>query len=164
MSSGSSEPDQRKFTLDDLQIVSLRTASWHSTARRLRSEAALRQFVVRHAQSLFQTAVLAAEFPIRVDGNARIDALAIDAAPRPVVIEFKRLATGTAICRGLSYFDWLARHQGKFIELVMDRVSADAARRVDWSSPRVLCVAGQVGEREEAVARQVGRPIEFIGL
>jgi hypothetical protein len=124
----------------------------------------LRRFVVRHAQNLLRLSVVASEHPIHTNGDARIDALAIDRARRPVIIEFKRVATGTAICQTLFYLDWLTSHRDHFSALVMNHLGAAAARRIDWSAPRIVCIAEAIGEREEAVARQVGKPVELIVL
>jgi hypothetical protein len=132
--------------------------------RSFRSEGELRRFVVRHARPLLHVAVLASEFPVHGDGDARIDAVTMDSTHRPVIIEFKRVASDTAICQGLYYLDWLTHHRERLTELVAERIGPRAARRIDWSAPRVLCIAEASSEREEAVARQIGRQVELIAV
>jgi hypothetical protein len=44
----------------------------------------------------------ASEYPIQADGEARVDALALDPVHRPVILEFKRVASETASCRAPS--------------------------------------------------------------
>ncbi len=62
------------------------------------------------------------------------------------------------------YLDWLVRHRDVFACLVMDQLGTSMARRIDWSAPRLLCIAEEVSEREEAVARQIGRQVELLAL
>jgi hypothetical protein len=134
------------------------------TARRFRSEADLRRFVTRHAPTLLGVTVLASEYPIATDGGGRIDALALDERDRPVVLEFKRSASGTAICQGLYYLDWIESHRDAFSLLVVSRFGPKVATRVAWGAARLLCLAEEIGEREEAVARQIGRTVELLAV
>jgi hypothetical protein len=151
--------------VDDVRVLSLNLGRTTGAALRpFRSEAQLRRFVVRHARALLNITILAVEYPIHTDGDARIDALALDAAHRPVIIEFKHVATGSAICQGLYYLDWLTSHRATFAEIVSDRFGTGTAHRLDWSAPRLLCIAEAIGEREEAVGRQVGGNVELIAL
>ncbi|MDP9366675.1 MAG: hypothetical protein M3Q03_00115 [Chloroflexota bacterium] len=151
--------------MDELRVFSLRAGPGRrATPRPFRTEAELRRLVVRHASTLLNLTILATEYPIASDGAGRIDALGIDDHHRPVVLEFKRAATGGAICQALYYLDWLVSHRDVFACLVMDHLGASSARRIDWSAPRLLCIAEEVSEREEAVARQIGRQVELLGL
>ncbi len=151
--------------MDDLRIFALRAGPGRRvTARPFQTEAELRRLVVRHAPTILDLTILATEYPIASDGTGRIDALGIDADHRPVVLEFKRAATGGAICQALYYLDWLLSHRDVFACLVLDRLGARTARRIDWSTPRLLCIAEEVSEREEAVARQIGRRVELLGV
>ncbi len=151
--------------MDDLRIFALRAGPGRrAIARPFRTEAELRRLVVRHASTLLDLTVLATEYPIASDGAGRIDALGIDTDHRPVVLEFKRAATGGAICQALYYLDWVLSHRDVFACLVMDQLGAPTARRIDWSTPRLLCIAEEVSEREEAVARQIGRQVELLGV
>ncbi len=151
--------------MDDLRIFALRAGPGRrAIARPFRTEAELRRLVVRHASTLLDLTVLATEYPIASDGAGRIDALGIDTDHHPVVLEFKRAATGGAICQALYYLDWLLSHWDVFARLAMDQLGAPTARRIDWSTPRLLCIAEEVSEREEAVARQIGRRVELLGV
>ncbi len=151
--------------MDELRIFSLRAGlGRRATPRPFRTETELRRLVVRHAPTLLDLTILATEYPIASDGAGRIDALGIDDYHRPVVLEFKRAATGGAICQAFYYLDCLLAHRETFARLVMDRLGANSARRIDWAMPRVLCIAEEVSEREEAVARQIGPRVELLGV
>lgn len=136
----------------------------HTSHCKFRSEAHFRRFVVRHAQLLLDVNVIASEYPINFNGGGRIDALGIDSTGNPVVIEFKRSANGTATCQGLCYLDWLERHRDIFSVLVLERLGQRVAARIRWVSPRIICLAEEIGEREEAVARQIGRAVDLLQL
>jgi RecB family endonuclease NucS len=127
-----------------------------------RSEVELRRFVVRHAPTLIGMTVLASEYPIVTNGGGRIDALGLDARDGPIVVEFKRTATGVTICQGLYYLDWLEQHRDVFTALVANQMGTRAASRISWNAARLMCVAEEIGHREEAVARQVGRNVELL--
>lgn len=129
---------------------------------RFRSEADLRRFVVRHAETLIGVTILASEYVIATNGHGRVDALGIDRTGSPVVIEFKRSASGTAICQGLYYLDWLDSHRNLFSMLVMEKLGQNEATKIAWETPRLVCLAEEIGEREEAVARQIRRTIELL--
>lgn len=132
--------------------------------RPFRSESELRRFAIRHADQLLGLSVMASEYPISTNGGGRIDALGIDRAGVPAVVEFKHAASGTAICQGLYYVDWLESHRELFAVMVLKRLGEKAATKIAWGSPRLLCVAEDIGEREEAVARQIGRAVELVQL
>lgn len=149
--------------MDDIRIMTITRGRARTVpARPFRSEEQLGRFVVRHARALLGLTVLATEYPIDRNGGGRIDALAIDRERTPVILEFKQAACGTALCQGLVYLDWLERHRDAFTALVERRLGKSVASRVSWCRPRLLCVAGEISSREEAVARQVGRVVELI--
>jgi hypothetical protein len=129
--------------------------------RTFRSESELRRFAIRNAGPLGLT-VLASENPISTNGGGRIDAIAIDRAGVPAVVEFKHAVSGTAICQGLYYVDWLESHRDLFAVMVLERLGEKAATKIAWGSPRLLCVAEETGDREEVVARQIGRAVELV--
>src|SRR4051812_41281271 len=110
-------------------------------SRPFHSEAELGRFVMRHAGSLLGVTILASEYPISTNGGGRIDALGIDRTSAPVVIEFKRVASGTTIAQGLYYLDWLESHRDLVAMLVMERLGQQAATKLAWTTPRLICVA-----------------------
>ena len=101
------------------------------------SESDLRRFAERRLESVLNLRLIASEIPID-DGH------------RPVVIEFKREATGSTIGQALAYVDWLLAHQDAVALRVARVLGINEADRLDWSAPRLLCVAEGFGLREEA--------------
>jgi predicted transport protein len=64
--------------------------------------------------------------------------------------------------QGLFYLDWLMDHKGDFQVLVMDRLGADVAQTIEWSGPRLLCIAGDFTKYDEHAVQQINRNIELI--
>ena len=56
--------------------------------------------------------------------------------------EYKRALNENVINQGLFYLDWLLDHKADFKLLVMDQFGADAVAQIDWTAPRLLCIAG----------------------
>ena len=79
---------------------------------------------------------LATEYSTSFGG--RIDTLGIDKSGSPVVIEYKRNQNDNVINQGLSYLRWLLDHKADF-EILCRNKKKDI--EIDWTSPRVICVA-----------------------
>jgi predicted transport protein len=62
----------------------------------------------------------------------------------------------------LFYLDWLLDHQAEFKLLVMERLGADAAKQIDWTNPRLVCVAGDFTRYDEHAVRQNNHNIELV--
>lgn len=86
--------------------------------------------------------------------GGRIDTLGIDKNGSPCIIEYKKNQNDNVINQGLSYLRWLLDHKADFERLVENNLpksysdsrityngSADGKIKVDWDSPRVICIA-----------------------
>ncbi len=79
---------------------------------------------------------LATEYSTSFGG--RIDTLGIDKNGSPLIIEYKRNQNDNVINQGLSYLRWLLDHKADFEILCRNKkIEVD----IDWTSPRVICVA-----------------------
>lgn len=79
---------------------------------------------------------LATEYSTSFGG--RMDTLGIDKNGSPVIIEYKRNQNNNVINQGLSYLRWLLDHKADFEVLCRNKkIEID----IDWTSPRVICVA-----------------------
>jgi predicted transport protein len=94
--------------------------------------------------------------------GGRIDTLGLDEDNCPVIIEFKRAVNENVVSQGLFYLDWLLDHRRDFQWLVMETLGADAARNVDWSAPRLICIAGDFTRYDQHAVKQIARNIELI--
>ena len=86
--------------------------------------------------------------------------LGLDENGSPVIFEYKRALGESVINQGLFYLDWLLDHKAEFESLVSRRWGLDAS--VDWSSPRLICVAGEFTRYDEYAIRQINRNIELV--
>ena len=50
----------------------------------------------------------------------------------------------------------------EFQWLVMEKLGAEIAKQVDWSAPRLLCIAGDFSRYDEHAVKQIARNIELI--
>lgn len=53
-------------------------------------------------------------------------------------------------------------HQGAFAMLVMDRLGAEVMKDIEWSNPRLICIAGYFTKYDEYAVKQINRNIELI--
>ena len=97
----------------------------------------------------------------RVHGG-RIDTLGIDENGCPVIIEYKRAVRENVVNQGLFYLDWFLDHRDEFKLLVMEQQGKDAARNIDWSAPRLICVASDYRRYDEHAIRQINRNIDLV--
>lgn len=94
--------------------------------------------------------------------GGRIDTLGLDENNSPVIIEYKRAVNENVINQGLYYLDWLLDHRAEFELMVMREYGADVSNAIDWSAPRLLCIAGDFKKHDEHAVRQINRNIELI--
>lgn len=73
--------------------------------------------------------------------GGRIDTLGLDKDGSPVIIEYKKSQNENIINQGLSYLKWLLDHKDSFEKLVSQKLKNTSAPRINWDSPRVICVA-----------------------
>ena len=91
-----------------------------------------------------------------------MDTLGIDENGAPVIIEYKKATNANVINQGLFYLDWLLDHRGDFELLVTKKIGAVKAASIDWTSPRLLCIAGDFSKYDLHAVGQMQRNIELI--
>jgi RecB family endonuclease NucS len=90
----------------------------------------------------------------------RIDTLGLDENDCPVIIEYKRSTGENVINQGLFYLDWLMDHQAEFKLLVLERHGKAVADAIDWSSPRLVCIAADFTRYDAHAVQQINRNID----
>lgn len=114
----------------------------------------------RNLEVLLGVRFLASEF--QTSNGGRMDTLGIDENGCPVIIEYKRDRNENVINQGLFYLDWLMDHRGDFEVLVRDTLGKSVADTIEWSAPRLICIAGDFTRYDEHAVKQMGRNIELI--
>src|SRR5690349_12075373 len=115
-----------------------------------------------HLESFLGVRFVASEYATGKTHGGRIDTLGLDDNNCPVIIEYKRSLNENVINQGLYYLDWLMDHKAEFTLLVMKRLGAVVAEQVEWSSPRLLCIAGDFTKFDEHAVQQINRNIELL--
>jgi predicted transport protein len=123
-------------------------------------EKSLQNIFEKNLEAFLGIAFLASEFATTNGG--RMDSLGIDENLCPVIIEYKRATNENVINQGLFYLDWLMDHRAEFKLLVMDRLGKEKADKIEWSAPRLVCIAGDFTKYDEHAVRQMNRNIELI--
>ncbi|WP_019644807.1 DUF5655 domain-containing protein [Novispirillum itersonii] len=125
-------------------------------------EKSLQTLIERHLETFLGVRFLASEYSTGRDHGGRMDTLGIDENGCPVIIEYKRASNENIINQGLFYLDWLMDHKKDFEWLVMETYGKEAAASVEWSSPRLLCIAGDFTRYDIHAIKQINRTIELI--
>ncbi|MCP4601593.1 MAG: DUF91 domain-containing protein [Proteobacteria bacterium] len=125
-------------------------------------EKSIQNLIEKHLVSFLGVRFLASEYSTGKKHGGRIDTLGIDENGCPVIIEYKRALNENVINQGLFYLDWLLDHKAEFKLLVMDKLNKEAADGIEWSSPRMLCIAGDFTKYDVHAVKQINRNIELI--
>jgi predicted transport protein len=122
-------------------------------------ERSLQLLFEKNLEALLGVRFLASEF---VTEGGRMDTIGIDENGSPVIIEYKRATNENVINQGLFYLNWLMGHRKDFEWLVLQRFGMEEAQKVDWSGPRLICIAGDFTKYDEHAVRQMDRNIDLI--
>jgi predicted transport protein len=125
-------------------------------------EKSLQSLVERHLDAFLSVRFLDTEYSTGKTHGGRIDTLGIDEDDSPVIIEYKRATNENVINQGLYYLDWLMDHKAEFQLLVQKRLGQQAADNIEWSTPRLICIAGDFTKYDEYAVQQINRNIELL--
>jgi predicted transport protein len=125
-------------------------------------EKPLQTLIENNLEPLLGIRFLATEYSTGKTHAGRIDSLGLDENDCPVILEYKRSMSENVINQGLFYLDWLMDHQAEFKLLVMDKLGKNAADRIDWSAPRLVCIAADFTKYDAHAVQQINRNIELI--
>jgi predicted transport protein len=125
-------------------------------------EKPLQTLIEKNLDPLLGIRFLATEYATGRTHGGRIDTLGLDENHCPVILEYKRSVGENVINQGLFYLDWLMDHQAEFKLLVMETLGKAAADQIDWSAPRLVCVAADFTKYDGHAVQQINRNIELI--
>ena len=123
-------------------------------------EKSLQDIFENNLEELLGVRFLASEF--RTTNRGRMDTLGIDENNCPVIIEYKRSTNENVINQGLFYLDWLMDHRADFRLLVLDKFGKEVSDQIEWSAPRLICIAGDFTKYDTHAVNQMNRNIELI--
>jgi predicted transport protein len=147
--------DLKLFRIDGGKAVELLGAA-------LAVEKPLQVLIESNMEVLFGVRFVASEHSTGKKHGGRIDSLGLDENGSPVIFEYKRSVNENVINQGLFYLDWLLDHRAEFELLVMKRFGHEEAEQIDWSIPRLVCVASDFTRYDEHAIAQINRSIELV--
>ena len=128
--------------------------------RAVKLEKKLQNMMETHLEAFLSIRFVASEYSTGKTHSGRIDTLGLDENNCPVIIEYKRSSNANVINQGLFYLDWLMDHQAEFELLVMNTLGGDI--EIDWSAPRLLCIAEDFNKYDAHAIQQINRNIELL--
>ncbi|WP_435185131.1 DUF5655 domain-containing protein [Halobellus sp. EA9] len=123
-------------------------------------EKEVQNLIEANLEELLGITFLESEYSTGEKHGGRIDTLGLDENNSPVIVEYKKTQNQNVINQGLYYFDWLVDHKAEFENLVHDKTTSD--REVDWSSPRLVCIAPDFTKYDSHAVEQIGQNIELM--
>jgi len=149
--------------MSDIKLFRMHNGSVHELqGTSIAIEKTLQTLIENNLEVFLGVRFLATEHSTGKTHGGRIDTLGIDEDGSPVIIEYKRAVNENVINQGLFYLDWLMDHKGEFELLVMKKLDKEAADSIDWSAPRLLCIASDFTKFDEHAIQQINRNIELI--
>lgn len=125
-------------------------------------EKPLQTLIERNLETLLGIRFVASEYVTGKTHGGRIDTLGLDENHCPVIIEYKRSQSENVINQGLFYLDWLMDHRAEFKLLVLECFGKAAADAIDWSGPRLICIAANFTKYDAHAVQQINRQIELV--
>ncbi|HUU30086.1 MAG TPA: DUF5655 domain-containing protein [archaeon] len=147
--------DIKLFRIDKNQVSEL-------AGRSVAVEKSLQDQIEKYMDTFLGVTFLVSEYSTGKVHGGRIDTLGIDENGCPVIIEYKRATNQNVINQGLFYLDWLLDHRGDYELLVLEKCGKEVSKKIDWSSPRLICIAGDFTKYDQYAVQQINRNIELI--
>ena len=122
-------------------------------------EKELQNIIEKNMYDFFAVRFLQSEYRIE---NGRMDSIGIDENNCPVIFEYKCHSNENVINQWLFYLNWLLEHKANFKLLVIEKLGIAEAEKIDWSMPRVICIAGDFNKYDEEAIKQINRNVSLI--
>ena len=123
-------------------------------------EKELQTVIENNMETFFGVTFLASEY--KTTDGGRMDSIGIDENHCPVIFEYKRSMKENVINQGLFYLNWLLDHKDSFKVLVIEKLGLKEADKIDWTMPRVVCIAGDFTKYDESAIKQMNRNVSLI--
>lgn len=144
----------------DIKLFNIKGSVKEYQAGTVTLEKELQTVIENNMVTFFGVTFLASEY--RTTDGGRMDSIGIDENHCPVIFEYKRSMKDNVINQGLFYLNWLLDHKDSFKVLVIEKLGLKAADDIDWTMPRVVCIAGDFTKYDESAIKQMNRNISLI--
>ncbi|AUN10867.1 DUF5655 domain-containing protein [Clostridium botulinum] len=146
--------------MSDIKLFKIKDIVEELPARWALLERELQTLIEKNMPTFFGVTFLKSEYV--TSNGGRMDSLGIDENNCPVIFEYKRASNENVINQGLFYLDWLLDHKADFELLVMKTLGKEYSDKLDWSMPRLICIAGDFTKYDEYAVKQINRNIDLI--
>lgn len=144
----------------DIKLFEIGNGAKEYKGENVALEKDLQNIIEKNMDTFFGVTFLASEY--RTTDGGRMDSIGIDENNCPVIFEYKRSIKDNVINQGLFYLNWLLDHKDSFKVLVINKLGLDKANDIDWSMPRVVCIAGDFTRYDESAIKQMDKNISLI--
>ncbi len=144
----------------DIKLFNINGAVKEYQSGTVTLEKELQTVIENNMETFFGVRFLATEY--KTTDGGRMDSIGIDENHCPVIFEYKRSLNENVINQGLFYLNWLLDHKDSFKVLVIEKFGMKTAEKIDWTMPRVVCIAGDFTKYDESAIKQMNRNISLI--
>lgn len=144
----------------DIKLFNIKGSVKELQSGTVNLEKELQTVIENNMGTFFGVTFLASEY--RTTDGGRMDSIGIDENNSPVIFEYKRSVNESVINQGLFYLNWLLDHKDSFKVLVIEKLGLKKADDIDWSMPRVICIANDFTKYDESAIKQMNRNISLI--
>ncbi|WP_431035600.1 DUF5655 domain-containing protein [Streptomyces sp. P6-2-1] len=125
-------------------------------------EVELQRRVEAGLEAMLGVRFLASEYATGPWHRGRIDTLGLDETGAPVVIEYKKGSDSGVLSQAVSYMTWLRSARHEFAALVRGVLGEEAAESIDWSHPRMICIAAAFSHHDRVAVDTVPERIDLL--
>lgn len=144
----------------DIKLFSIKDGVKELESKTVNLEKELQTLIENNMETFFGVRFLQTEY--ETTNGGRMDSIGIDENNCPVIFEYKRDMKESVINQGLFYLDWLLDHKDSFKVLVIEKLGIEVSKKIDWSAPRIICVAYDFTKYDESAINQMTRNISLI--
>ena len=144
----------------DIKLFNIKGTITEIPSKNVALEKELQNIIEKNMETFLGVTFLASEY--RTTDGGRMDSIGIDENHCPVIFEYKRSIKENVINQGLFYLNWLLDHKDSFKVLVIEKLGLSEADKIDWTMPRVVCIAGDFTKYDESAIKQMNRNVSLI--
>ncbi len=148
--------------LGDIKLFKIKDTVEEIESSCVQLEKSLQNIIEKNMETFLGVKFLVSEKSTGKVHGGRIDSLGIDENNCPVIIEYKRALNENVINQGLFYLDWLLDHKADFKLLVIEKFGQEIANEIEWSAPRLICIANDFTKYDIHAVKQINRNIDLI--
>ncbi len=134
------------FTIKDRKATKIQQ-------KEFRDELELHKLIDQNLTELFGVRYIKDEHI--TDKHGRIETLGLDESNRPVVIEYKRVKEKGQLSQANRYLTWIKQNPDSF-ELLVRKNLGDGVGSIDFSNPRIICMAQEYSIDDKCLALTLG--------